>query len=65
MRTCREVTVVSKLITDGLFSEDNELQLQIQNRAARRINFHYRNRSVGISAEIFLITDTDALLISN
>ena len=26
-------------------------QLQIQNPAARRINFHYRNRSVGISAE--------------
>ena len=26
-------------------------QLQIQNRAARRINFHHRDRSVGISAE--------------
>ena len=26
-------------------------QLQIQNRAARRINFHYRDRSVGIWAE--------------
>ena len=27
-------------------------QLQIQNRAARRINSHYRDRSVGISAQI-------------
>ena len=26
-------------------------RLQIQNRAARRLNFHYRDRSVGISAE--------------
>ena len=26
-------------------------QLQIQNPAARRMNFHYRNRSVGMSAE--------------
>ena len=26
-------------------------QLQIQNPAARRVNFHYRNRSVGIAAE--------------
>ena len=26
-------------------------QLQIQNRAARRINFHYSDRPLGISAE--------------
>ena len=28
-----------------------EFQLQIQNRAARRMNFHYRYRSMGISPE--------------
>ena len=27
------------------------LKLQIQNRAARRIHFHYKDRSVGMSAE--------------
>ena len=45
-------TVVSKMITDRCFSEDNEFQLQIQNCAARGVNFHYRDRSVEISAEI-------------
>ena len=34
-----------------LFLGRINFQLQIQNRAARRINFHYRDRSVGISAE--------------
>ena len=28
-----------------------KFRVQIQNRAARRINFHYRDRSLGISAE--------------
>ena len=54
------------------------MRLQIQNRAARRINFHYRNRSVEISAETFhyryrfslefqliSITDTDFGLKTN
>ena len=31
--------------------EEINFQLQIQNRAARRINFHYRGRSVEISSE--------------
>ena len=33
------------------FSEGNEFQLQIQNRAARAVNCHYRDRSVEILAE--------------
>ena len=46
------LTVVSKLITDRNFLLGGiNFQLQIQNRAARRINFHYRDRSLGISAE--------------
>ena len=36
-------------------------QLQIQNRAARRINFHSRDRSVGMSAENALISDRFSL----
>ena len=45
-------TVVFKLITgQRLFLGRINFQLQIQNRAARRINFHYRDRSLGISAE--------------
>ena len=40
-------------ITEGqrLFLGRVNLPLQIQNRAARRISFHYRDRSVGISGE--------------
>ena len=34
-----------------LLLEEIHFPLQIQNRAARRINFHYRDRSVGMSAE--------------
>ena len=34
-----------------LFLGEIIFQLQIQNRAARRINCHYRDRSVGISTE--------------
>ena len=34
-----------------LFLGGINFRLQIQNRAARRMNFHYRDRSVGISAE--------------
>ena len=37
--------------TQTLFLGGINFQLQIQNLAARRINFHYRDRSVGISAE--------------
>ena len=45
-------TVVSKLITDRLvFLGEINVQLQIHNRVARRIYFHYRDRSVGMSAE--------------
>ena len=45
----KTLTVVSKLITDRHFIN---FELQIQNRAARRINCHYRDRSVGISQKI-------------
>ena len=38
-------------ITDRLFLGAISFQLQIQNRTARRVNFHCRDRSVGISAE--------------
>ena len=34
-----------------LFLGGINFQLQVQNRASRRMNFHYRDRSVGISAE--------------
>ena len=37
--------------TQTLSLRGTSFRLQIQNRAARRINFHYRNRSVGMSAE--------------
>ena len=61
------------------FLAEINFQLQMQNRAARRINFHYRDRSVGISAEknshcryrcspefqLISITDTDLELETN
>ena len=37
------------------FPEDNSLQLQIQNCASRRINYHYRDRSVGAFSENILL----------
>ena len=65
------VTVVSKIVTDILF-EGNEFQLPMQNRAARRLNFHYRKRSVGmlednlrhrfsLEVQLVSITDTDVI----
>ena len=50
--TSPNLTVVSKLITDrDFFLGGINFRLQIQKRAARRISFHYRDRSLGISAE--------------
>ena len=43
--------MVSKLIRQRFFLGRINFRLHIQNRAARRINFHCRDRSVGISAE--------------
>ena len=48
------IAVVSKSLTGRgvtLFLGGISFQLQIQDRAARRIDVHYRDRSVGISAE--------------
>ena len=52
MRCRHSTVVVSKLITDRDFVLGGiDFRLQIQNRAARRINFHYRDRSLRTSAE--------------
>ena len=52
-------TVVSKLTTDRhSYWGEVHFQLQIQNRAARTIKFHYRNGSVNVCRKA-LITNAD------
>ena len=44
-----------------MFSEGNYIQVQLQNRAAMRINFHDRDRSVGMLAENLPLQMVDSL----